>query len=109
MSRTFNELSQVVITASPLDSDGAESTPTTARYRVDDCRTETSLVGWTDLTPSTAMTITIPGSANGIQDNTLNTPEEKVVTVELDDGLTTQHYAQYTYRIKNLPFATASG
>lgn len=105
MSRTHNELSQVVVTVQPKDSNGNATTPTTARYRVDDCRAGKELVPWTSLTPSTAMTIVIPGSANAIIDSDRNTPEVKTVTVELDQDLTTQHFEAYNYRVKDLNFA----
>lgn len=108
MSRTFNELTAVVVTIEPLNSAGVAFTPTTMRYRLDDCRTETNLVGWTSLTPSTSVTVTIPGSANSIQDNSLNKPEVKILTVNSDLGLDTQQYSQYSYRVENLNFAQAS-
>lgn len=105
MSRTHNELSQVIVTVQPLDSAGAPTIPTTARYRVDDCRTNKQLVNWTSLTPSLSMQITIPGSVNAIIDSDRSTPEVKTVTVELDKDLTTQHFAAYNYRVKDLNFA----
>lgn len=105
MSRTHNELSQVTVTVNPKDSNGDATTPTTARYRVDDCRTSKQLVDWTSLSPSTAMTIIIPGSANAIINSDRSTPEIKTVTVELDKDLATQHFAEYTYGIKDLNFA----
>ncbi len=104
MSRIHNELSQVQVTAQPRDTTNAPYTPTTARYRVDDCRSGTQLVDWTTLTPSTSMTITIPGTANAIIDSTRQT-EVKTVTVQLDQGLSTQHMSDYTYQVKNLNFA----
>lgn len=105
MSRTYNELSQVIVTASPKDSNGDPTTPTTARYRIDDCRSGTEMVDWTSLTVSTSMTITIPGSVNEIINSDRRTPEVKTVTVELDKDLTTQLFAEYTYRIQDLNFA----
>lgn len=109
MSRAFNELSQVSVTARPLDVNNDAYTPTTARYRVDDCRTGTELVAWTDISvPSTAMVIDIPGSANAIIDSQRRTPEKKVLTVNTDNGLTTQHYAEYFYGIIDLGFAQVS-
>ena len=105
MSRTHNELSQVIVIAEPLDSNGVATTPTTARYRVDDCRTKKQLVDWTSLTPSTSMTIIVPGSANAIINSDRKTPEIKTVTVNLDESLATQHFAQYTYGVQDLGFA----
>jgi len=108
MSRTFNELTPVTVTVVPKDATGAPFTPTNARYRVDDCRSENELVGWTALTPSEAIQITVPGSANAIVDDNLNKPEEKVITVHLDADEVTEQFAQYLYRVKNLRFAQAS-
>lgn len=108
MSRTHNELSQVVVTVNPFDTDGNAYTPITARYRVDDCRSENELVAWTDIAvPSTAMEITIPGSANAIvnTDPDRQNPEAKILTVNTDNGLDTQHYSEYEYRVKDLKFA----
>jgi len=105
VSRTYNELSAVVITVEPLDPSGAAFTPTTARYRLDDCRTEKQLIPWTDLVVAESMLIDIPGSVNEIQDDTLNKPEEKLLTVNTDNGLETQQYEQYLYRVRNLGFA----
>ena len=105
MSRIHNELSQVVVTVKPLDTNNQPYTPTTARYRVDDCRSERVLVGWTTITtPSTSMQIVIPGSANAIIEDRRN-PEPKVLTVNTDKGLATEHNEEYEYLVKNLKFA----
>ena len=106
MSRTHNELSQVTVTARPLDTTGTPYVPTTARYRVDDCKTGQQLVAWTTIvTPSTAMQITIPGTANSIISSSRKTPESKILTINTDEGLSTQHYEEYLYRVKDLGFA----
>ncbi len=106
MSRTHNELSEVTVTVNPLDTNCDPYTPTTARYRVDDCKTGRELVGWTSIAvPSTSMQIAIPGTANAIIGTNRTTPESKVVTVNTDKDLSTQHYEEYIYRIKDLGFA----
>jgi hypothetical protein len=105
MARLHNELSQVVVTASPLDLQGDPYTPSNARYKVTDCASEDELVAWTSLTPSTAMIITVPGSANAIIRGRHKT-ETKVVTVQTDSGLDTSHYEEYEYKVKNLKFVT---
>ncbi len=109
MSRIIDELNSVSITIRPLDSDGDSTTPTTARYRIDDCRSETELVGWTDLTPAAFMFITIAGSVNAIINTARLSTEVKTVTVEIDKDLDTQQYSQYTYQVKNLGFAQIDG
>jgi len=103
VARIINELSQAVVTATPFDTDGNPYTPVTARYRVDDCTSETVMVNWTTLTPSTSMQITIPGSVNTIV-NDRHRKETKVVTVNTDNGLTTEHNEDYRYDVKNLAF-----
>lgn len=106
MSRTHNELSQVTVTVNPIDTAGAAYTPTTARYRIDDCLTGKELVAWTTIdTPSTSMQISIPGSVNAIINSDRSTPESKILTVNTDNGLTTQQYSEYVYRVKDLKFA----
>lgn len=105
MSRIHNELSQVIVTVTPFDSANEPTTPTTARYRIDDCRSEKELVDWTALTPSTSMTITIPGSVNKIINSDRQTPEAKVVTVHIDKDLTTEHFEEYIYRVQDKSFA----
>lgn len=101
--RTHNEESRVVVTVEPIDIDGLPYTPITAQYRVDDCRSEEQMVPLTTLTPSTSMEITIPGDVNTIV-NDRSKVESKVVTVNTDDGLDTQHNEEYLYGIKNLRF-----
>ena len=103
--KIYDELTAITVTASPKDNDGDAFTPTTARYRIDDCRTGRELVDWTTLTPSTAMTIEIPGSVNAIINSDRQTPEQKVVTLNLDNGLSTQLFSQYFYGFKDLGFA----
>lgn len=106
MSRTHNELSQVVVTVTPFNSVGASYAPTTARYRVDDCKTGRQLVAWTTiLAPAASMQITIPGTVNAIIGTNRTTPESKVLTVNTDKDLPTQHYEEYIYRVKDLGFA----
>ena len=105
MSKTVNELSQIVVTVVPKDTTNTVYTPTTARYRVDDCRSGDEMVDWTTLTPSTSMEITVPGSVNTIKDTTRLNPEAKIVTVNTDNGLSTEQSAEYEYRVKNLGFA----
>ena len=105
MARIYNELSEVTVTVTPFDTNGDPVTPTTARFRVDDCLTEKELVPWTTIAvPSTSMQISIAGSVNAII-GSRRTPEPKVLTVNTDKDLSTQHFEEYIYRIKDLKFA----
>jgi len=103
LTRKFNEKSQVTISVRPVNKEGVLFTPTTARYRMDDLHSRTEKVAWATLTPSTKMTITIPGSSNDII-NSGNKFEDKIVTVQLDQGLTSEHNQDYKYRVTNLEF-----
>jgi len=103
--RIHNELSAVTVTVNPEDAAGVATTPTTVSYRIDDCRTTKQLVDWTVLTPSTVMTISIPGSVNAIINSARQTPEIKTVTIRIDVDLSTQNYSQYTYGVQDLGFA----
>ena len=103
--KTHNELSQVTVTSRPRDRNGALFVPTNARYLVDDLKSRNALVAWTSLVASKVMTITIPASVNAIIDSTLKF-ETKVVTVEVDHGLSTAHPDEYLYRVKNLHFVS---
>lgn len=105
MAKVHNELSEVTVTVTPIDVVGDPYTPVTARYRLDDCLTEAELVPWTDIdTPSTSMQITIPGSVNAIIGSRRN-PEPKILTINTDNGLQTQHFEEYLYRVRDLKFA----
>jgi len=109
MSRIHNELSQVIITIKPLNPQNQSYIPVTLRYKVNDCLTGTELVAYTSVTPtSREMEITIPGSVNAIINTRLRNPEKKVVTINTDNGLATQHYSEYIYRVKNLSFVTST-
>lgn len=104
--RTHNELAGITITITPFDTNGDAYTPTTARYRLDDCQSGNELIDWTAIAvPSTSMQVAIAGSLNAIIDTTLQTPERKIFTVNTDNGLSTQHFEQYRYKVKNLGYA----
>lgn len=106
MARIINELSQAVVTVTPFDVNNDPYTPISARYRVDDCTSETEMVGWTAITSlSTSMEVIIPGSVNTIV-NDRHKKETKVVTVNTDSGLDTEHNEDYKYDVKNLAFVT---
>ena len=105
MSRTHNELAGITITITPRDINNDPYTPTTVRYRLEDCISGKVLIDWTTITPSTSMDVEIAGNLNAIVDNSLKTPEAKVFTVNTDNGLSTQHFEQYIYYIKNLGYA----
>jgi len=102
--RTFNEDSTATFVVRPIDKDNAQFTPTTARYRLDDFQTREELIAWTALVASTEMTITIPASAHVIQ-RLSRKRERKVLSVQLDNGLTSEANEEHIYWVKNLHFA----
>jgi len=105
MSRTHNELSQVTITIKPINPQNKSYIPVTLRYKVNDCLTGKELVPYTSVTPTAReMIVLIPGSVNAIINDRLRNPEKKVVTINTDNGLPTEHYSEYFYRVKNLSF-----
>jgi len=105
MTRIHNELSQVTITIKPMNPQNKSYIPVTLRYKVNDCLTGRELVPFTPVTPTAReMTVLIPGSVNEIINNQLRNPEKKVVTINTDQGLPTQHFSEYIYRVKNLSF-----
>ena len=100
---TFNEEQYATFTVRPVDKNGGVFTPTTARYRLDDLESRTELVGWTTLTASTKMTITIKPNENRVLVKS-HKREKKVLTVEIDFGLDTSSPEQHEYWVKNLHF-----
>jgi len=102
--RTFNELSQAIFSVRPVDRDGVLFTPTTARYRLDNLDNKEELIAWTALTPSTLMTVSIPGSSNAII-AVNKRRERKVLTVDIDAALASRHIQEFIYYVKNQHFA----
>jgi hypothetical protein len=78
---------------------GADAAPTTAKYRLDNpdgCE----VIGWTDLTPATSISFTIPASANVCR--TCLPVERRELIVMADEGLTTQYVERITYEVENI-------
>lgn len=100
--RTHNEKVEVTVTAHALDLKGNPYVPVTARYKLTDCRSEEVLIDWTNLAPALSMEIVIPGDSNAMVSN--RKYENKVVTVNTDSGLDSQHYEEYEYKIESKKF-----
>ena len=98
---TVNEGSRLVLTVDLFDYTNTAVTPTTLRYRVDCKTTGKDLVGWTSVTPSTSVTITIPASANDIQNNR-NQYEVKEITIEADAGTDNAFQDNALWKVRNL-------
>jgi hypothetical protein len=76
-------------------------TPVTARYRVHDPETALELIGWTDLSPASTVTVVIPATANRIVDDS-KAYELRTVTVQSDFDTDNQLSQDRTYRVQNL-------
>jgi hypothetical protein len=84
-----------------LRSTAAASIPTSIKYRLDCLTTKREVLDWTTVSASAAVTISITGAQNAIQ-NDCNDYEVKQLTVMADDGLATQHRVTKRYRVENL-------
>lgn len=104
MTINVNERSVLTFTIVPLDEQGQEFVPVTARYRVDDVLTSTELIAWTSVgTPSVLMTIEIPAPTHDMIDMNLAF-EKKVFTFSTDFGTDQEHNEQSEYQVRNLSF-----
>lgn len=99
--KAVNEGSRLPVTFKLFDGDSAARTPTTLRYRVDCESTGRELIGWTDLTPASEVSLIVPATVNAIQ-NRSNSFELKTMTVEADTGTVNAFTEEYTWRVNNL-------
>lgn len=91
------------------DENRAVFIPSTVRYRVDDVTegTPVEVVAWTAVTPSDAMDITLPATANVIL-NDSHPYEDRILSVQSDWGTPDQLTRDEPFRIQNLPGFTSS-
>jgi hypothetical protein len=80
--------------------DWVASTPTSIRYRIDGAN-DTQILGWTSVSAASSVNITLTAANNAIVDNNQDS-EGKVLTVERDNGLSTQYRGTYRYDVRNL-------
>lgn len=103
-NRLVTEKSAYTLTAKFYDDATeawAATTPTTARYRIDDgCGL--TVKDWTALTPSNSIDISVSSSDNAIVDDSREL-ESKTLTVQCNSGLSTQWQATFTWQVRNLP------
>jgi hypothetical protein len=100
---TINEKSAFELTFIAYDEDGTAITPATARYQIHDKDSGTELLAWTTLTPATEITVQVPSPqvVNAMVDS--GKPEEiRVVTVQFNQGLDTEHNDEQEYTVRNL-------
>lgn len=96
----INESSAIELSVAYRGDDGSLITPTTLKYRVDDALGD-AITDWTSLTPASITTIEIPATSNAILDDS-QPYEDRIVTVLIDEGLSTQDVTEQRYRVRNL-------
>lgn len=79
----------------------AAATPTTVHYRVDDLNTGKILTDWTTLTTGTSVSVPITSVHNEIQ-NDSSAFETRRLTVQADQGLSTQANGSTTWKVQNI-------
>ena len=79
----------------------ASTTPTTARYRVDDVTTGKKIRDWTDLTPATSIEIALTPDDNAMSTGTTRI-ERRRITVETNTDLDTQVREMAYWSVENI-------
>lgn len=93
------------IRARLLDPDDVPTTPTTLRYRLDCQTTGTELIGWTEVTPTSFLQVTVPAEMNRII-NTRNRVERRVFTIDANTGTDDAYTTEEVYEVRNLSAVT---
>ncbi len=96
-----NEGSRLPLEIELRDYTNAAVVPTTLRYRIDCDTTGKALVAWTTLSPASSISLTVPASANAIQ-NRCNPTEIKVITFEADAGTDNAFTSEHKWQVINL-------
>lgn len=94
------EKSSFTATAYFRDGD-AGTTPTTARYRIDDITSGDNIRAWTDLTPAESIDITITPDDNQITTSGKR-ENRRQLTVETNTDLDTQTRERVFWTVKNI-------
>lgn len=105
MLNQVNELSTYLLTLTFRDEDQAPVNFQTARYRIDDDRSKTEVLDWTNIPAngSSTVEIEIPGTLNAIVNSSL-AGEIRTVTLDFTYGLDGEGYAVHKYSVMNLSF-----
>lgn len=69
-----------------LNSDLAQTTPTSARYRIDNLTDGTTIKDWTTLTPSTSMDVLISAADNALTSGCSRERRQVVIEASDSDG-----------------------
>jgi len=103
-----NENSTLFLTFTFTDEVGDPVVPTSIDWRVDnidDPHNPVQILDWAVVgVPAASVGIQVPAAQNGITDQT-NVLEKRVVTVRMNDGLSSEAHDSKNYLIKNLKAA----
>ena len=80
---------------------GAESIPTTIKYRIDNLTSSTAIREWTTVAAAAEVTILVTATDNAIQGHS-NRMERKQILVMADDGLSTQTTGFDIWKVRNV-------
>lgn len=98
--KSFNEGSAVTVTAR-FRNDGSSVVPLTVRYRVDNRTSRQTVLDWTEASPASTVTITVPATLNVLA-NQRNKSERFAVTFEANHGTATAFTNAKQYDVQNL-------
>ena len=98
--RSVTDSTAAVYVASFYSDAWAAVTPTSVRYKVTD-EYGNEIVAWTSVTPGTTASITVPASAN-VPTNEDRRYETRLLTVQADNGLSSQVTEPFVYTLNNL-------
>jgi hypothetical protein len=79
----------------------ALSVPTTLRYRIDDPNRNATILDWTSITADDESSIVVTGAQNAIV-NDCSREEKRQLTLQANNGLSSQFSETYNWSIVNL-------
>lgn len=100
--RTFPEGSQSWLEVRFTDKDDRPFVPGTARWRLEDDESGVEMVPWTAISVAAKVDVAIPATANRILSD-MNRTEERVLTVQSDEGTDGQLSQDIHFKVTNLP------
>lgn len=98
--RNVTDSSAATFTASFYTDAWVATTPTSVRYKVTGSDDQV-LTDWTSVTPGTAATITVTAAAN-VPTDEARRYETRLLTVQADNGLSSQVTEPFVYQLNNL-------
>ena len=98
--RKVNEGTACYVTAK-FRNNGATVVPLSVRYRVECLTTRRTMLDWTDVSPASSVTVTIPASLNVLNKQT-NSRERRQVIFEANYGTDTAFTNARAYDVENL-------